>query len=45
MIPSEPSEENYQYLDEASLILLAGGDIKKGWDTFVNNGLNRPSDA
>ena len=41
MIPSEPSEEDYQYLDEASLILLAGGDIKTGWDTFVNNGLNQ----
>jgi peptidase E len=41
MIPSEPSEEDYQYLGEATLILLAGGDVKKGWETFVNNGLNQ----
>ncbi|HEC85412.1 MAG: peptidase [Candidatus Parabeggiatoa sp. nov. 2] len=41
MIPSEPSEEDYEYLDEAALILLAGGDIKKGWDIFVKNGLNK----
>jgi peptidase E len=41
MIPSTPSEEDYQYLDEAALILLAGGDVKKGWDIFVENGLNK----
>lgn len=41
MIPAEPSEEDYKYLNEATLILLAGGDIKRGWDTFVKNGLNK----
>lgn len=41
MIPSKPQEEDYQYLKEATLILLAGGDIKKGWDTFEKNGLNK----
>ena len=41
MIPSVPSEEDYQYLDEATLILLAGGDIKKGWEIFVKNGLKK----
>jgi cyanophycinase len=41
MIPSEPSEEDYKFLDEADLILLAGGDIKRGWDIFVKNGLDK----
>ncbi|MDM8558643.1 Type 1 glutamine amidotransferase-like domain-containing protein [Candidatus Parabeggiatoa sp. HSG14] len=41
MIPSVPSEEDNQYLDEADLILLAGGDIKKGWDIFVKNGFDK----
>lgn len=41
MISSEPSKEDYKYLDEAALILLAGGDIKRGWDTFVKNGFNQ----
>lgn len=31
MIPSEPGEEDLDFLASANLILLAGGDIQKGW--------------
>lgn len=39
MIPSEPSEEDYAYLNEADIIMLAGGDTAKGWNVFRENGL------
>ncbi len=32
MIPSDPSEEDMAFLEEANLILLAGGDIEPGWE-------------
>ncbi len=31
MLPSEPREEDYDFLDTADIILLAGGDVEKGW--------------
>jgi peptidase E len=40
MIPSKPSSEDFDYLDSADLILLAGGDIAKGWTVFKENGFN-----
>lgn len=39
MIPSAPSDEDLAHLAEADIILLSGGDIAKGWDTFRDNGL------
>lgn len=40
MIPSQPAPDDYDYLDEADLILLAGGDVRQGWDVFRENGLS-----
>lgn len=34
MIPSAPSSEDYAFLDEADIILLAGGDTARGWTVF-----------
>ena len=39
MIHSSISEEAAAYLDEADVILLAGGDVEKGWRAFEANGL------
>ena len=39
LIPSEPSEEDLAYFDAADLILLAGGDVERGWRAFERNGL------
>ena len=39
MIPSEPSTEDLELFDQADLILLAGGDVERGWSTFERNGL------
>ncbi|MCP3960540.1 MAG: type 1 glutamine amidotransferase-like domain-containing protein [bacterium] len=39
MIPSEPSAEDLEYFDAADLVLLAGGDVERGWRAFERNGL------
>lgn len=39
MIPASPSNEDRAYLDEASVILLAGGDAARGWRAFQDSGL------
>jgi cyanophycinase-like exopeptidase len=39
MIPSSPSEEDVAYLDQADIILLAGGDVETGWRVFEETGL------
>jgi hypothetical protein len=39
MIPSEPKPEDRAFLDQADLILLAGGDVERGWDVFDHTGL------
>jgi peptidase E len=41
MIPSKPSVDDRLFLGRADLILLAGGDIERGWDTFQENGLQQ----
>lgn len=38
-IPSEPTAEDLAFLDEADLILLAGGDVRQGWEIFQRTGL------
>ncbi len=40
-IPSEPSAEDLEFFDTADLILLAGGDVERGWRTFEQNGLKQ----
>lgn len=39
MIKSQPSESELAFLDDADLILLAGGDVQLGWEAFKQNGL------
>lgn len=39
MIPSDPQPEDRSFLHQADLILLAGGDIERGWDVFERTGL------
>lgn len=39
MIPSEPSAADREYLANAHVILLAGGDVKRGWEILQHNGL------
>lgn len=38
-IPSHLESEDRAYLAEADLILLAGGDVRRGWEAFEKNGL------
>jgi cyanophycinase-like exopeptidase len=40
MIPSAISEADLAFLNDADIILLAGGDVEVGWRTFLSNGLN-----
>jgi len=41
MISSALSEADLTYINDADIILLAGGDVELGWRTFVTNGLNK----
>jgi peptidase E len=41
MIKSAPSEDDLTFVKHADLILLAGGDVEKGWRVFEQNGLAR----
>lgn len=38
-IPSQPTPEDLAFLGEADLILLAGGDVRKGWRAFQETGI------
>jgi cyanophycinase len=38
-VPSQPSREDTAFLENASLIVLAGGDVERGWHVFEQNGL------
>jgi cyanophycinase len=40
MISSVLTEAELAFLNDADLILLAGGDVELGWRTFLANGLN-----
>ena len=40
MIPSTIAETDLAFLNDADIILLAGGDVELGWRTFLANGLN-----
>ncbi|MEN3329849.1 MAG: dipeptidase [Acidobacteriota bacterium] len=39
MIPSAVSQADLAFLNDANIILLAGGDVELGWRTFLTNGL------
>ena len=39
MIHSRLSEGEASFLNEADLILLAGGDVERGWEAFKQNGV------
>jgi len=40
MIPSAVSEVDIAFLNDADIILLAGGDVEIGWRVFLTNGLS-----
>lgn len=40
MIPSALSDTDMAFLNDADIVLLAGGDVEAGWRVFVNNGLS-----
>jgi hypothetical protein len=40
MIPSAVTGPDIAFLNEADIILLAGGDVEAGWRVFLSNGLN-----
>lgn len=39
MIPSNPQSQQIDFLSKADIILLAGGDVKKGWEVMQSNGV------
>jgi cyanophycinase len=39
MIPGEPGDEDLEYLEAADLVLLAGGDVGRGWRAITGNGV------
>jgi len=41
LFPAEPSAEDQEFLEQADLILLAGGDVDRGWEAFQKNGLQQ----
>lgn len=39
LIPTDPTPEDRSFLHQADLVLLAGGDVERGWDVFERTGL------
>ncbi len=39
MIPARPSEEDRDFLERADVVLLAGGDVERGWRAFEASGV------
>ena len=39
MIPRSFTAEDQSFLNEADIILLAGGDVERGWNVFVESGM------
>lgn len=40
-IPAQPAAEDLDFLAAADLILLAGGEVRRGWDAFKAAGLDQ----
>jgi hypothetical protein len=38
-VPAQPTPDDLAFLGEADLILLAGGDVRRGWEAFTEGGL------
>lgn len=38
-IPARPSNDDFAFLNEADLILLSGGDVRRGWQAFQESGV------
>lgn len=38
-VPSQPGPEDFAFLETADLILLAGGDVRRGWTVFEETGI------
>jgi len=38
LVPSNPSRDDIMFVEKADLILLAGGDVERGWKVFEQNG-------
>jgi hypothetical protein len=38
-VPAKPSPEDMAFLDAADVILLAGGEVRQGWDAFASTGV------
>jgi peptidase E len=41
MIPSAVSDADMAFLNDADIVLLAGGDVEAGWRVFLSNGLSK----
>lgn len=41
MIPSDLGPDDLDFIDHADLILLAGGEVERGWVAFEQNGLKQ----
>lgn len=39
LIPSKPETRDLEFLKASDIILLAGGDVKLGWETMLKNGV------
>jgi cyanophycinase len=39
MVPAQPADEDNAFLQEADLMVLAGGDVERGWQAFEQNGV------
>jgi cyanophycinase len=39
MVPTQPSGDDMLFIEGADLILLAGGDVERGWQAFEQNGI------
>lgn len=39
MVPSQPNNEEREFVEQADLILLAGGEVEQGWRVFECNGV------
>jgi cyanophycinase len=40
MVPAQLADKDKAFLEEANLILLAGGEVEQGWQVFQQNGIS-----
>jgi peptidase E len=39
LVPSRPEAQDVEFLERADVIVLAGGDVERGWRSFVETGV------